>query len=87
LSCFTYRANYNVDKARTEMRLYSERRQSAEIAGHRFGFEAGESFLTEYSHKYTVESFGVIAREAGFQTRQVWTDDDELFSVQYLELG
>lgn len=87
LSCFTHRANYNVDKARTEMRLYSERRQSAEIAGHRFDFEAGESILTEYSHKYTVESFGLIAREAGFQTRQVWTDDDELFSVQYLELG
>jgi len=86
LSCFTHRANYNADKSRIEMRLYSERRQSAEIAGHRFDFEAGESILTEYSHKYTVESFGVIAGEAGFQTRRVWTDDDGLFSVQYLEL-
>lgn len=82
LSCFTHRANYNADKSRIEMRLYSERRQSAEIAGHRFDFEAGESILTEYSHKYTVKSFGVISGEAGFKTRQVWMDKDELFSVQ-----
>ena len=86
LSCFTHRASYNSEKARIEMRLYSERRQSAEIAGHRFDFEIGESILTEYSHKYTVESFGKIASAAGFHTRRVWMDDDELFSVQYLEL-
>jgi len=86
LSCFTHRANYNADKARIEMRLHSERRQTVRIAGHTFYFEAGESILTEYSHKYTVESFGVIVGEAGFRTRQVWTDEDGLFSVQYLEL-
>lgn len=86
LSCFTHRAKYNAEKNRIEMRLYSERRQSAEIAGHRFDFEIGESILTEYSHKYTVESFGKIAEEAGFRQRRVWMDEDELFSVQYLEL-
>ena len=86
LSCFTHRATYNEKKARVEMRLHSDRRQSAEIAGHRFDFEAGESILTEYSHKYTVESFGKIAGVAGFSTRRVWTDGDDLFSVQYLEL-
>lgn len=68
------------------MRLYSDRDQTVEIAGQKFDFEIGESILTEYSHKYTVESFGRIAGAAGFTTRQVWTDRDNLFSVQYLEL-
>lgn len=86
LSCFSHRAAYNAEAHRIEMRLYSDRKQSAEIAGHRFDFDTGESILTEYSHKYTVESFGRIAGEAGFKTRQVWTDADGLFSVQYLEL-
>jgi uncharacterized SAM-dependent methyltransferase len=86
LSCFTHRAAYNPESSRIEMRLYSDRRQTAQIAGHRFDFDMGESILTEYSHKYTIESFGRIAAEAGFQTRQVWTDADGLFSVQYLEL-
>lgn len=86
LSCFTHRASYNTEKARIEMRLHSDRRQSVEIAGHRFDFEIGESILTEYSHKYTVDSFGKIAMTAGFRPRGVWTDDDDLFSVQYLEL-
>ena len=86
LSCFTHSARYNPESSRIEMRLYSDRRQSAEIAGRRFDFEMGESILTEYSHKYTVESFGRIAGEAGFKTRQVWIDADDLFSVQYLEL-
>jgi dimethylhistidine N-methyltransferase len=87
LSCFTHRAAYNPEASRIEMRLYSDRPQTARVAGRRFDFEMGESILTEYSHKYTVESFGKIAGEAGFKTRQVWTDADDLFSVQYLELN
>jgi dimethylhistidine N-methyltransferase len=86
LSCFSHRAVYNPEKSRIEMRLFSDRDQTAEIADHRFEFKAGESILTEYSHKYTVESFGKIAGEAGFRLRQVWMDADELFSVQYMEL-
>ena len=44
---------------------------------------AGEAILTEYSHKYTLEGFAAMAQKAGFAVRQVWTDDDGLFSVQY----
>ncbi len=43
----------------------------------------GEAILTEYSHKYTLEGFAVMAREAGFTVEHVWTDPAVLFSVQY----
>ena len=44
----------------------------------------GEAILTEYSHKYTLESFAVMAGQAGFRVEKVWTDDNNLFSVQFL---
>ena len=43
----------------------------------------GETILTEYSHKYTLEGFADMAQQAGFAVRKAWTDADRLFSVQY----
>ncbi|MBL8969995.1 MAG: L-histidine N(alpha)-methyltransferase, partial [Myxococcales bacterium] len=45
---------------------------------------AGEVIVTEHSHKYTLAGFAALAAAAGLQVRQVWTDCEQLFSVQYL---
>ena len=61
-----------------------ETSQAVCLDGERVHFEKGESILTEYSHKYTLEAFGKLAARAGLETRCVWTDPQNLFSVQYL---
>ena len=46
-------------------------------------FADGESIITEYSHKYTLDGFADMTSAAGFRVEQVWTDPREWFSVQY----
>ncbi|HEY1877033.1 MAG TPA: L-histidine N(alpha)-methyltransferase, partial [Rhizomicrobium sp.] len=78
-------APYNAGAHRIEMYLVSLKRQSVTITGQRFDFAAGEPVHTEDSHKYTIESFREMAARAGFNPRAVWTDEERLFSVHWLE--
>lgn len=84
VGAFEHRAVWDPDRHRIEMRLISRRDQSVVIDGERFELAEGEHILTEYSHKYSLEMFANLARNAGFHVEQVWTDDRQLFSVQYL---
>jgi len=84
LDQFLHRAFYNDCAGRIEMHLVSQRRQLIDIDGASIVFGAGESILTECSYKYSVESFGALARASGFEVTHVWTDPQRLFSVQYL---
>ncbi|MDX1499655.1 MAG: L-histidine N(alpha)-methyltransferase [Woeseiaceae bacterium] len=81
---YSHQAHYNEHKGRVELRLVSQRDQAVRIGGRRFPVAEGETILTEYSHKYTLEGFAAMARDAGFEVERVWTDPDRLFSVQYL---
>jgi len=83
VSAFTHSAHYDTDEGRMEIRLISEKSQVVTIGDEHIEFDDGESILTEYSHKYTLEGFAKMAELAGFAVRKVWTDADELFSVQY----
>jgi dimethylhistidine N-methyltransferase len=85
LDGFAHYAPYNTAAHRVEMYLVSLRRQSVTVAGRRFDFAAGEPVHTEDSHKYTTESFREMAARAGFSPRAVWTDEERLFSVHWLE--
>ena len=84
LSAWSHRAVYDATLGRVEMHLVSERAQRVRIGDTRLDFQAGESIHTESSYKYALERFEAFAREAGLAVRDVWTDDRELFSVQYL---
>ena len=84
LDQFAHHAVYDPEFGRIEMRLVSRRKQQVRIAGHRIDFADGEIVVTEHSHKYTLEGFADLANNAGLRVRQVWTDSDRLFSVQYL---
>ena len=84
LEHFAHRAVWDADAGRIEMRLLSLRDQRVHIDGHTFTFTTGEHIRSEYSHKYTLEQFAGMAAAAGLRVHQVWTDREQLFSVQYL---
>ncbi len=80
---FRHRAVYDEEFDRMELNLVSECEQVVRIENVSFHFEKGEALLTEHSHKYTLEQFSGMARRAGFLVDTVWTDPEQLFSVQY----
>jgi dimethylhistidine N-methyltransferase len=86
LTQFRHEAVYNPREGRIEMYLVSERAQQAGLVGHTFAFAKGERVHTENSYKYTVDEFQSLARDAGWQPEEVWTDKDALFSVHELVL-
>ena len=83
LGCFAHYAPYNPRLGRMEMHLVSGCYQEASVAGEAFEFMPGETILTECSYKYTLDEFEELATLAGYRPQLVWTDRDELFSVQY----
>lgn len=85
LDDFRHHAAYNEKEGRIEMYLVSQCSQKVKINGNNIAFAEGEQILTEYSHKYELDSFAEMAAAAGFKVQQVWTDPQQLFSVQYLQ--
>lgn len=85
-SLFAHEAIFNDQESRIEIRLISRRTQVVHVAGQRITLARGEPILTEYSHKYTVESFRQLAARAGFVSRHVWCDARQLFSVHGLQV-
>jgi len=83
LDAFEHRAEYDEDKGRVVLELVSQKAQTVTVGDTEFEIADGEAILTEYSHKYTLEGFARMAHDSGFEVEKVWTDPDELFSVQY----
>jgi dimethylhistidine N-methyltransferase len=86
LACFEHHAFFNRERSRIEMHLASLKRQRVKVCGECIEFRAGETIHTESSYKYSVESFGALARGAGWTPKAVWTDADNYFSVHVLTL-
>ena len=84
LNSFAHRAFFNEACDRVEMHLVSCRPQIVRLGGSTFKFATGESIHTECSYKYSREKFADLAADAGFQVCEIWTDENDLFSVQYL---
>lgn len=84
LGNFAHKALYNADAGRIEMHLVSLRKQDVQVAGRQFRFEQGEAIHTENSHKFSIDEFRDICSKSGFESLDVWTDPEELFSVHYL---
>jgi dimethylhistidine N-methyltransferase len=84
LACFEHHAFFNRERSRIEMHLASLKRQRVKVCGECIEFRAGETIHTENSYKYSIESFGALARGAGWAPAAVWTDADEYFSVHAL---
>ena len=81
---FAHRATYNDDIGRIEVYIESLIDQEAVIMGRRILFTEGERIHVENSHKYTLPQFHGLASKAGWDTKQVWTDAADLFSLHFL---
>jgi dimethylhistidine N-methyltransferase len=84
VSRFRHRAWFDAEHGRIVMELVSTCAQIVTIDHKRYRFAEGEVITTEYSHKYTRESFAKLASAADLAVAQVWTDEQQWFSVQRL---
>lgn len=83
VGAFSHQAKYDHNEGRVEIRLINDSDQTVAIGGEEITIANGEGILTEYSHKYTLEGFAEMVQAAGFAVECVWTDAEQLFSVQY----
>ena len=81
---FEHQAYFNDHAGRIEMHLMSRIDQTVSVAGAQVDFTAGETLHTESSYKYSIEEFHALAEASGFVADQVWTDEQQLFSVHCL---
>ena len=56
------------------------------MAATEVALSAGEHILTEHSHKYGLQEFEEMARTAGFRLTRHWSDENDWFSVCFLEV-
>jgi L-histidine Nalpha-methyltransferase len=78
---FRHKALYNEELGRIEMHLFATRAHRVRVGTATFGFERGESIVTEYSYKYDIEQMAALAARAGFAHERVWLDAGRRFSV------
>jgi L-histidine Nalpha-methyltransferase len=80
---FEHQAPYDPDERRVEMKLVSLADQTVPIRELReeFRFAEREEIHTEWSHKYTLDSFAALAAEAGLAIVDRWGDARDWFSV------
>lgn len=83
-SDFDHYAFYNPLDSRIEMHLVANTDVRWHIHEHTIEIPAGESINTEYSYKYTPESFDALVTQAGFVIERMWTDDRAYFGVFYI---
>jgi dimethylhistidine N-methyltransferase len=87
LEQFAHQAHYNRRLGRIEMHLISREDQQVHFDSLSISLRAGERILTEVSYKYSRGQFGRIARQAGLEVAQMWTDPRRWFSLQWLTAG
>ena len=85
LGKFRHKAFYNDEKGRIEMHLVSSKNQTVTIEGQIFQFEKDESIHTENSYKYSIAEFKTLVSE-WFSVEKIWTDPNDYFSMQYLQI-
>jgi dimethylhistidine N-methyltransferase len=84
LAAFRHRAEYDAAHGRMEIGIESLKPQTVHIGDAAFRFDTGEVIITQYAYKFTAEEFAAAATAAGFAPRQVWTDADRMFAIQFL---
>lgn len=84
LSQFHHRARYNPMAGRIETFIVSACDQQVKVGRQQVRFGDEEAMQVEYSCKYSLEDFAALAGRAGLTVKQVWTDAENLFSLQLL---
>jgi dimethylhistidine N-methyltransferase len=84
LSAFGHRAHYNQMAGRIETHIVSHREQQVKVGRASVAFREDEAIQVEYSCKYSLADFAALAAKAGLAVLRVWTDPEQMFSLQYL---
>lgn len=88
VNLFEHVAFYNEEHSRIEMHLESTVEHKYNIDDiNQVSFSKSERIHTEYSYKYTIESFSKLAEQAGLKLKKYWVDDNDLFSIQYYRVA
>ena len=89
LRSFQHEARYREDPPRIEMHLRALRACAVrvEVAGVTCRFEAGETILTEKSHKYTLPMLDSLVEGAGLRVEARWVDEEWPFAEVFLKTG
>lgn len=87
LTRFGFFSLYNEDQSRIETSIVSLVDQVVRIGDTSIDLAMGERLVFTYVQKYTLEAFAALAARAGWHVQQMWVDDNQLFSVQYLTAG
>lgn len=84
LTKFEHLVTYDSDLGRIDMNVVSKSDQIVCVLGHEIALSKGERIHTEHSHKYEIEGFQELARQAGWSPIRFWTDEKHHFSVHEL---
>ena len=84
LNNFSHFAYYNEAKNRIEMHLISKNKQKVKLNNQVFGFEKGETILTEYSYKYNLQLIEDLANKSNFKVERNFMDKYEWFNIALL---
>jgi L-histidine N-alpha-methyltransferase len=87
LDAFAHEARYDIGRGRIEMHLVARTAQRVQVLGRTFRFAAGETIHTEVSCKYTIDEFRLLARAAGWQPVECWSDPRDWFAIHFLRFG
>ena len=79
-SAFVHHATFSPDQRRMESYLISRVRQTVNVAGHSFTFEAWEPIHTEVSCKYSPSQIDSLLTAAGLCQLETYTDPERLFA-------
>lgn len=82
---FAHRAVWSAERSRIETSIVSRVAQRVHVAGHAFGFDAGEPIHVEISHKYTDACFDALAARAGLRVSGRWNASGDRFGLRLLE--
>lgn len=85
LNKYKHLAFFNEMESRIEMHLVSSEDQLVKINNTSVYMRKNEHIITEYSYKYTLNSFSELVSE-NYKVKEIWLDKNKLFSVQYLVL-
>lgn len=84
LSQYQHYVRYNDVASCVEIYWKSLYDQTVAIQGEVIHLNAGELIDRAVAYKYTLSTFQALTMQAGWQTKKVWTDERQWFSVQYL---
>ena len=85
LDKWKHRAFYNREHGRIEMHLESLKAQDVKVNGSVIKHSKGETILTEYSYKYSVNEFQELVSDS-FNLEKVWKDKDNKFGILYFSV-